>query len=133
MSELCMGSYQRHYYRLGAPVREIVRRGQDTLYRLKLGRERQHIADMIETAYGGANWRQSLGELCIELAQELILVPFCKLTPDGAGVMTGKYYYPHVRRDIQELREKMYHKHTDPEKERQAARAERLIELVRVT
>jgi hypothetical protein len=68
---------------------------------------------------------QSLGELCIELAQDDISSIYTYFAESGQ--LAGQ------KRDIQELREKMYHKHTDPEKERRTARAERLIELLRVT
>ena len=105
MSELCMGSYQRHYYRLGAPVREIVRRGQDTLYRLKLGRETQHIADMIDRYYGGGNYPQSLGELCIELAQDNYRCTWNHYR----SFIDGKFRRG-LQRDIQELRRALFHK-----------------------
>jgi hypothetical protein len=53
---------------------------------------------------------KSLGELCMELAQERMLQPFCILTPDGLGIMTGHYYFPGVRRDIQDLRERLWNR-----------------------
>jgi len=53
---------------------------------------------------------KSLGELCIELAQERLTRPFRNITPDGLGVVEGIYYFPHVKRDIQYLRRIMWHR-----------------------
>jgi len=112
------GDYKDRYYELGSVIRKTVSQAQDTLYRLKLGRETQHIVDCLDRCYGGENYPQSLGELCIELAQ----------TKVRNGVKHGIQFDVCLeKRDIQELREVMYHKHKDPKQER----LYRLIDLVR--
>jgi hypothetical protein len=119
-----MGSYQRHYYRLGSVIRNTVSQAQDTLYRLKLGRERQRwiaVVDRLRPVQP-AGPPQTLGELCIELAQNFImdLEQYNKNVPIP--------YPPEpIRRNIQELRRVLYHKHKDPKEER----LYRLIDLVR--
>ena len=137
------GPYENHYYRLGSVVRNTVNQAQDTLRRMSSG-DYHHkwsdwrlanpdwtVSNYIVTHHFAVTQPKSLGELCIELAQDKMAPRFCEETPDGLGVMTGNYYYPGIRRDIQKLRETMWHTHIDPEKERKTAKLERLIELVR--
>jgi len=171
-----MGPYQRHYYRLGSVIRNTVSQAQDTLCRIQLGhiqrmlndhyakevsdRTNYHINDhetgnpIWSTTPGWATeesknrglYPKSLGELCIELAQEEISYsgPVGCFGYKGIVGEQGEPIYeyrfcPYIRRkgpigvsrDIQKLRETMYHKHTSPEKERKTAKSERLIELVR--
>jgi len=59
---------------------------------------------------------QSLGELCIELAQKQVYCPSF-YHYKGQKIRIGFEYLDFIRRDIQELRTKMYHKHTDPIRE----------------
>ena len=148
------GPYENHYYRLGSVIRNTVSQAQDTLCRIQLGhiqrmlndhyakevidRTNYHINDhetgnpIWSTTPGWATeesknrglYPKSLGELCIELAQETMRVITNEYnTPPG--------FWTTWPGDIQKLRETMYHKHTNPEKERKTARLERLIELVR--
>jgi len=133
-------NYADHYYRLGSVIRNTVSQAQDTLYRLKLGGETQHIVDCIDRHYGGGNYQQSLGELCLEVVNEVISRG-ANENPAGPGVRWEKVIWDMdceylglsikdmtvSRRDIQELREVMYHKHKDPKEER----LYRLIDLVR--
>ena len=143
MSELFMGSYQRHYYRLGSVVRNTVNQAQDTLRRMSSG-DYHHkwsdwrlanpdwtVSNYIVTHHFAVTQPKSLGELCIELAQENLKFDRWYDTPDGLGVVHEWGWRPYIAGDIQKLRETMYHKHTDPEKERKTAKLERLIELVR--
>ena len=160
MSELCppcgtsgnpsMGPYQRHYYRLGSVIRNTVSQSQDTLCRIQLG----HIQRMLNDHYakevsdrtnyhtndhetGNPIWSttpgwateesknrglypKSLGELCLEIHADRLR----KAEKDG-------YAYWEWYEDVDKLRLAMYHKHTNPEKERKTAKLERLIELVR--
>lgn len=99
MSELCMGSYQRHYYRLGAPVREIVRRAQEILIRSQLGLARQFVAGLLEKFYGGGNYPQSLGELCLEIHEDAL----------RRAEMEGYAYWGWYG-DVDRLRVAMWHK-----------------------
>ena len=149
MSELCMGPYQRHYYRLGSVIRNTVSQAQDSICRLyftpflaeireqakRLDEDGKYIAFLTGARedYVWPEPPQSLGELCIELAQEEISYS----GPVGCFGYTGivgepgepiyEYRFcPYVRRrgpidvsrDIQKLRETLYHKHTKPVKER---------------
>ena len=118
------GPYENHYYELGSVIRNTVSQAQDTLYRLKLGRVRQCWLDVVErlNPVQPAGPPQTLGELCIELAQNFImdLEQYNKNVPIP--------YPPEpIRRNIQELRRVLYHKHKDPKEER----LYRLIDLVR--
>ena len=72
---------------------------------------------------------KSLGELCIELRQELL--PGFVIEYDDTVDWLNRDAVYILRNEIQELRRAMYHKHTSPEKERKTAKSERLIELVR--
>jgi hypothetical protein len=75
---------------------------------------------------------KSLGELCIEEWQNLALgeIELLRLYHPWENDFRG-YPTNYSRDEIKELRTLMYHKHTDPEKERKTAKSERLIELVR--
>ena len=126
-------NYADHYYRLGSVIRNTVSQAQDTLYRLKLGRVRQCWLDVVErlNPVQPAGPPQTLGELCIELAQDAILedneLPHRKRECWWLECL----FYPDPHRcslqDIQELRRVLYHKHKDPKEER----LYRLIDLVR--
>lgn len=109
----------------GLAIRNTVSQAQDTLYRLKLGRENQGFIRAIERLFGGENYPQSLGELCIELAQNGLGFDNARLFRYHKLNITNK-----IRRDIQELRRVMWHKHTDPKKELFEQRLERMIRLV---
>jgi len=152
-----MGPYQRHYYRLGSVIRNTVSQAQELLcgiWRHQLcdglrfardyfeglgapGTREEKVGEIefhdgskipmtvtkVKAKVQSVGLPQSLGELCIELARDNILrlsfttwkwVPFV-----SAG----------IGRDIQKLRETMYHKHTDPKQER----LYRLIDKVRNT
>ena len=121
------GPYENHYYHLGDVIRGTVREAQDTLCRVNLGRERQNywfggthgefdrwLMDN-HASWPGTSYPQSLGELCIELAQNSLVYTDVTAIPDGWVKTT--YFRRGLQRDIQELREKMWHKHTDRGKE----------------
>ena len=117
-------------------INETVWFWQDALYRLNLGKCHQsrleysaralkqvaHCHDMAPP--------QTLGELCIELARDRIryiqqgindgLIWWPSDKPLKATDIVGEYEYSGYRiaGDIQALRRAMYHKHTDPKKER---------------
>jgi len=126
----------------GLVIRNTVSQAQDTLYRLKLGRVRQCWLDVVErlNPVQPAGPPQTLGELCCEVVNEVI-VQGTNETPAKSGEKWEKVIWdmecPYFgitlkdmtvsRRDIQELREVMYHKHKDPKEER----LYRLIDLVR--
>ena len=106
-------------------IHETVRFWQDALFRLNLGKCHQsrleyaaralkqvaHCHDMAPP--------QTLGELCIELAQNRIREVAEDDYLSYLNFVTGQTSddWP-IRRDIQALRRAMYHKHTDPKKER---------------
>ena len=121
----------------GLVIRNTVSQAQDTLYRLKLGRERQRwiaVVDRLRPVQP-AGPPQSLGELCIELAQD----SWCRsnmgspLRRIWINTNLENSVFPILprmvatTRDIQELREVMYHKHKYPKEER----LYRLIDAVR--
>ena len=122
-------------------IHETVYFWQDALYRLNLGKCHQsrleysaralkqvaHCHDMAPP--------QTLGELCIELAQETLLSQVehygesrdFRVFLDESGKFIMYFYeklenlpesYKITRRDIQALRRALYRKHTDPKKER---------------
>jgi hypothetical protein len=113
------GNYVDHYYSLGSVIRNTVSQAQDTLCRIWWGAKKREWLDYQDMfMYSPGTYPQSLGELCIELAQ----------TKVRNGVKYGiQFDVGREKRDIQELRTKMYHKHTSPAVER----CERLIDLVR--
>jgi len=141
MSELCppcgtsgspsMGSYQRHYYQLGSVIRNTVSQAQDTLYRLRLGRETQRWLDVVERMrpLKSMGPPKTLGELCIELKQDS-MESAMEIERRWMGLISVKPYIDMARRDIQELRTKMYHKHTDPIKEKKLDRIEGILSMV---
>ena len=148
-----MGPYQRHYYRLGSVIRNTVSQAQDTLCRIQLGhiqrmlnnhyakevgdRTNYHINDhetgnpIWSTTPGWATeesknrglYPKSLGELCIELAQETLLEGV-SVVPAFPGHRVAYIEWTQItdrfpnlevnisisRRDIQKLRETMYYK-----------------------
>ena len=139
----------KYNYPLGSVIRNTVSQAQDTLCGFKLGPNRRALSDYwvyYPGFHGGdtSNYPQSLGELCIELAQETLLEGV-SVVPAFPGHRVAYIEWTQItdrfpnlevnisisRRDIQKLRETMYHKHTSPEKERKTAKLERLIELVR--
>ena len=132
------GPYENHYYELGSVIRNTVSQAQDTLCRLKLGRETQEIQAKIDRLFYGDCWPQTLGELCIELAQDGFLKWHTGGDPCHENVrrwwkwrgLLEKDGMSVSRRDIQELRTLMYHKHKDPAKELKMQRIERMIRLV---
>jgi len=138
------GPYENHYYHLGDVIRGTVRDAQELMYDLeysmicrKMYEYRWKRRD--KWANYQPQYPQSLGELCIELAQNSLVYTDVTAIPDGWVKTT--YFRRGLQRDIQELREKMwhranigeaeYHKHTDPEREHKRAKCERLIELMR--
>ena len=153
------GPYENHYYRLGSVIRNTVSQAQDTLCRIQLGhiqrmlndyyakevgdRTNYHINDhetgnpiwsitpgwATEESKNRGLYPKSLGELCIELRQELL--PGFVIEYDDTVDWLNRDAVYILRNEIQELRRAMYHKHTSPEKERKTAKSERLIELVR--
>jgi len=148
-----MGPYQRHYYRLGSVIRNTVSQAQDTLCGiwkhqfcdgLRSARDyfdglcREQYIHMNNPETGETLWTaiqkpgppQSLGELCIEIEQHS-MESAMSTERRWKGLFTVKPFIDTSRRDIQELRKTMYHKHTSLRKERKTARLERLIELVR--
>ena len=54
----------------------------------------------------------------MEIARGKMYHYVCWVTPDGLGVIEANYFHPEIRRDIQDLRRALFHKHTDPKKER---------------
>jgi hypothetical protein len=147
-------NYADHYYRLGSAIRETVSQAQDTLCGLQLGSVARRLRDYYNPP--GPNYPQSLGELCISMFEKEVLVT--QDFSDWFGVdrkptLDSKYVVYQFkdklltcsRRDIQELRTLMYHKHKvakgehpqcgDPKQERsynaKRERLYRLIDLVR--
>ena len=141
------GPYENHYYRLGSVIRNTVSQAQGLLCDLDWSRYEQGCRDSFHDMGWmgpGLTYPKSLGELCIELAQETLLEGV-SVVPAFPGHRVAYIEWTQItdrfpnlevnisisRRDIQKLRETMYHKHTNPEKERKTAKSERLIELVR--
>jgi hypothetical protein len=110
-------------------IRDIVRRGQDILAMSRLGLNRRTLSDYW-TYFPGfhsgdtSRYPQSLGELCIEISQDEIAKisdwrdtaekdPYCK-TQDGMMIY-GYFGLQMALRagDIQQLKQAMWHKHTD--------------------
>ena len=135
----------KYNYPLGSVIRNTVSQAQDTLCGFKLGPNRRALSDYwvyYPGFHGGdtSNYPQSLGELCIELAQETLLEGV-SVVPAFPGHRVAYIEWTQItdrfpnlevnisisRRDIQKLRETMYHKHTDPKQER----LYRLIDAVR--
>jgi hypothetical protein len=120
-------NYADHYYRLGSVIRNTVSQAQDTLARIRVHQRPALIRRIFPSAdkpwpiygYPPVQYPKSLGELCIELAQNKILDKVGWYTDWGFLTPPEKLYvYPDFRRDIQELRTKMWHKHIDPKQER---------------
>ena len=111
MSELTMGPYERHYYRLGRAIMDTVKQAQALLCGIQRGRERQYIVDCLDWCYGGGNYPQSLGELCIELAQDNIRKSAENDYLSHLNFVTGQTSddWP-ISRDLHALRQAMYYK-----------------------
>ena len=102
---LTKGPYENHYYALGEPVRNIVKQGQElmsTLHRswyIFHGDAWMYNGRISLLPPGEIQCPQSLGELCIEIAQDRL--PWLRQMP---------WEIEASRRDIQTLREYLYHK-----------------------
>jgi hypothetical protein len=129
-------NYADHYYSLGETVRQTVKEAQDILWRLGLciyyqnywfggtyGDYNRWLTG--KESYPRVDYPQSLGELCIEMAQDkylrwqmdieygLIWIQSNDPTRDN-GLRNPDQIYgfgTETRRDIQELRRSLYHKH----------------------
>ena len=135
-----------HIAKIRPVIHETVRFWQDALFRLNLGKCHQsrleysaralkqvaHCHDMAPP--------QTLGELCMELAQEAMLEKQeAGITEYSIGIVKKEWTWPYndslppdewaksmyelcrlrvSRRDIQAIRRALYRKHTDPRKER---------------
>jgi hypothetical protein len=107
---------------MGAVIRETVGQAQKLLCALIRGRDRKMLADDADACsfdyvkdkwVGNIQYPKSLGELCIEVAQEKILSPDIKISSDGNWHYTMTTYYVFnqtIRRDIQALRRAMWHR-----------------------
>ena len=117
------GPYENHYYRLGSVIRNTVSQAQDTLYRLKLGRETQQWLDVVERMRPAKSMGppQTLGELCLEVSRPVVDKAYQE---DGLTIEFVDMY-PKVVYDA--LRRVLYHKHKDPKEER----LYRLIDAIR--
>lgn len=108
-------------------IGKTVRFWQDVLARLhrhrpiKTGWQTDHTYGMTNPETGAMYWTpfsrkdmvypQSLGELCLELANEGLVRDYCYATPDGLGVITGREWYPAKAEKIASLRQALYHRH----------------------
>ena len=124
---LSKGPYENHYYSLGEPIRNIVKQGQELMCAVKLGMLYQdllaeldyydllcaswtHINNpengetlwAIDKSRGNTAYPQSLGELCIEIAQDELYYIMPSWEPE----------FSDSRRDIQTLREHLFHRGT---------------------
>ena len=113
MSEYTMGPYELAAYRSGATIREIARRGQDTLTRIWLAGKHQERPKYAENALKQVahcydmSPPQTLGELCLDtiigkLQRAVTLV--------GGETFTqvGRYIDSPSGKDIHALRRAMY-------------------------
>lgn len=117
-------NYSEHYRKLGEPIREIVRRGQDILTAGRRHMSYRYNRALYEHCgrYSGhpthlniiqpVGLPETLGELCIRLAQD-------RLSRRFSWQLRG-YHVPwkeayDVRGDIRQLRELMWHKHRGPQ------------------
>jgi hypothetical protein len=137
-----LGPYTNHYRGLGEPIREIVRRGQDTLVRLYLGGKHQERLDYAEKALSQvAHCRdmpppQTLGELGLEALSDTIRSMYMgKLPIDHPRYPVSLVFreYSHVipgPREATLVRRAMYHKNLDIEKEKRTQRIEKAIIIV---
>jgi hypothetical protein len=119
-------NYTDHYYSLGSVIRNTVSQAQDTLCGLQLGSIARRLRDYYASRFRdydeppGTTYPQSLGELCIELAQSSMAVVEWTLvenTPSFKQWSIKTVPRESTRRDIQELRTRLYHKHTDVRRE----------------
>ena len=107
---LSKGPYENHYYALGEPIRNIVKQGQELLCSMNTGLNRRALSDywvFYPGFHGGdtSQYPQSLGELCIEIAQDTMRqITIEYNTPPG--------FWGTWPTDLQALRELLYHKRT---------------------
>ena len=126
------GPYENYYYSIGEPIRNIVKQGQELMCAVKLGMLYQdllaeldyydllcaswtHINNpengetlwAIDKSRGNTAYPQSLGELCIELAQDYIRI-MAKPALESYTRWAGTPWK--LTTDLQILRELLYHK-----------------------
>ena len=105
-----MGPYELAAYRAGEPIRDIVRRGQDTLSRLNLAGKHQERLEYAEKALKSVSHchpmppPQTIGELCLELHEQMWRNARC-ITPFWMF-----YDYGVATANANALRRAMYHK-----------------------
>jgi len=126
MSELCMGPYERRYYRLGAPVRETVRQAQENManiwhsYCNRMHRKAETCGG-VYSLYPyppPIQYPKSLGELCIEVwdgwlhQRALIRENMNPTVLDERcfGRPSGWWYGREVVPDLRGLRRAMWHR-----------------------
>ena len=125
-------NYTNHYYALGEPIRNIVKQGQELLCAVRAGAFYQDLLsarDYYDSLYaswthinnpengetlwainksrGNTAYPQSLGELCIELAQDYIRI-MAKPALESYKRWPGTPWK--LTTDLQILRELLYHK-----------------------
>lgn len=108
MSELCMGPYERHYYRLGRVIRDTVKQAQELLFwgglhRLEARLDRYCGGDPVTVP-------PTFGEFCLSNWQIILAHKIAYY---------GEHIYPksHVDKWVAEcrsLRQAMYHRHLSP-------------------
>ena len=114
MSEYMMGPYELAAYRSGATIREIARRGQDTLTRIWLAGKHQERLKYAEKALKQVahcydmSPPQTLGELCLELHEQMWRNARC-ITPFWMF-----YDYGIATEDSASLRRAMWHHNISP-------------------
>ena len=142
---LSKGPYENHYYALGEPIRNIVKQGQELLCAVRAGAFYQDLLsarDYYDSLYaswthinnpengetlwainksrGNTAYPQSLGELCIEIAEEKLLAykvhgkmtDLIKEHIERVGVFGIKITKWFPRSELDTLREHLYHKRT---------------------
>ena len=119
---LTKGPYENHYYALGEPIRNIVKQGQELLCAIEYGSERQKHSDFWDKYWASreARYPQSLGELCIAIAEEKLLAykvhgkmtDLIKEHIERVGVFGIKITKWFPRNELDTLREHLYHKRT---------------------
>ena len=118
---LSKGPYENHYYALGEPIRNIVKQGQELLCTKVTNRPpliRKYIPPIGKPipvySYPPVTYPQSLGELCIEIANDLLRLTH--VSPNKTyrlarnSLSPGSHCFVITRRDVQTLRELLYHK-----------------------
>jgi len=124
---LSKGPYENHYYALGEPIRNIVKQGQELLCTKVTNRPpliRKYIPPIGKPipvySYPPVTYPQSLGELCIEIAEEKLLAykvhgkmtDLIKEHIERVGVFGIKITKWFPRSELDTLREHLYHKRT---------------------